>query len=1027
MRILFFTHYYPPEVNAPATRTYEHCVRWAKAGHDVTVVTCAPNCPDGVVFSGYKNRLLRQVEMIDGVRVIRIWTYIAPNAGTVRRIANYVSYMVSAVLACIRLKRSDVVIATSPQFFCGWAGVFASWLKRSSFVLEIRDIWPESIEAVGALQNRRLLRFLEWLERMMYRSANHIVAVGNGYRDKILEKVAVKDRISVITNGVDLNFFKQREPDLNLLKKWGIQDKFVCSYIGTIGMAHGLEVTLEAAKILKQKGRTDIAFCLVGDGASRERLQEEAKEAGVDDVVIFPGRLPKDQMPSVIASSNACLVHLKGCQLFGTVLPSKIFETMAMGRPVIMGVRGEALNIVLEAKAGLEMEPDSAESLVESVEKIADAPNLATELSQAARDYVAKHYNRDILAKRFAQLLADVTSTKKTSRSPSWRKKAYRWYYILRYYRFSQLILRLISIGKRQLLRITGGQRYRRPLTTPPAIRQNPALYKLAVQSLNGRRARGSSQNAQNIAQGRFVFLNKQIDLPTPIDWRLDSNSNVDHLWRFHLHYHEFILDLLAEGIDSKDSKWFDLLWDIVTDWIENNPLDDNRVLLDAWHPFCISRRLPTWIMAWTISPPDEAVRATIIESMVNQMRFLEDHLELDLQGNHLLENLRAMILVGSFFDGPDADRWLKKGSMVLHRELTKQILPHGEHFERSPMYHALMLQVVLDIRDATAELLPDTSKLCAEAASKMANFLANILHPDHRIPLLSDSCLDESPPEDQLLDRAAVPRARPNQPCIGDYWTYRQGNDFLLFDAGQVGADSLPAHAHADLLTIEASAEGCRFIVDSGVFDYNDTDIRNYCRSTAAHNVIQIDDTDQCDIWSRFRMGYRGHTASLEHGTTGNFQWGRASHDAYKRIRIPKVDRWIACCPDGPWICADRPIGAGKHKLTNRLHFHPDVTVTKTGLDKVKLEVAGRIRWLNFLTPGEISITMQPYCPRFGEQLESPVVTWLSNTYLPAVCVWCISPNGATGELAIDQKTESDVVLLWTENGSKTILRPFD
>ncbi|NQT41243.1 MAG: glycosyltransferase family 4 protein [Planctomycetes bacterium] len=408
MRILFLSHYFPPEVNAPATRTFEHCVRWAQAGHDVTVVTCAPNCPDGVVYEGYRNRLRRQVEMIEGVRVVRVWTHLAPNAGTLRRIANFLSYMVCAVLASIRLRRPDVVVATSPQFFCGWAGVLVSWLKWRPLVLEIRDIWPESIRAVGAMRNRPLLWVLERLERWMYRSARHIVAVGNGYRDKVLEKVDIPERISVITNGVDLQQFTPAEPDSRFLRRWNLEGKFVCSYIGTIGMAHGLEVVLAAANLLKQKGRDDIRFCLVGDGASRERLQEQAEQDGVAEMVVFTGRQPKEQMPPILASSGACLIHLKKCELFGTVLPSKIFETMAMGRPIIMGVGGEARDIVIAAGAGLPMEPDSAESLVATVERLADDPAFATDRGQQARQYVAEHFNRDALAARFLTLLHEV-------------------------------------------------------------------------------------------------------------------------------------------------------------------------------------------------------------------------------------------------------------------------------------------------------------------------------------------------------------------------------------------------------------------------------------------------------------------------------------------------------------------------------------------------------------------------------------------------------------------------------------------
>jgi len=405
VKILFFTHYFPPESNAPAARTHEHCVRWAREGHDVTVVTCAPNCPSGVVFAGYRNRLRRQVETVEGVRVVRVWTYVAPNAGTVRRIANYVSYMLSAIIVSLRLPRPDVVIATSPQFFCGWAGVWASRLKRAPFVLEIRDIWPESIGTVGAIRNRFILWYLEWLERRMYRAADHIVAVGEGYKARIVERMGTKgkrfaDQVSVVTNGVDLEQFVPQVRDEEFLREFGLAGKFVCSYIGTIGMAHGLEVVIEAARQLKSLGRDDIRFCLVGDGAQRERLQVAARDAGVADVVVFTGRQPKERMPAVLASSDACLVHLRGCELFGTVIPSKIFETMAMGRPIIMGVRGEAREIVAAANAGLAMEPDSAESLVECVTRLADDRGLRAELGGSAREFVEQHYNRDKLALR---------------------------------------------------------------------------------------------------------------------------------------------------------------------------------------------------------------------------------------------------------------------------------------------------------------------------------------------------------------------------------------------------------------------------------------------------------------------------------------------------------------------------------------------------------------------------------------------------------------------------------------------------
>jgi glycosyltransferase involved in cell wall biosynthesis len=319
------------------------------------------------------------------------------------------------VVASLRLPRPEVVIATSPQFFCGWAGVWASRLKRAPLVLEIRDIWPESIEAVGALRNRMLLRCLERLERRMYRAAREIVTVGNGYRENIRGKIASDRRISVITNGVDLTRFAPMPPDTQFLKKWSLEGKFICSYLGTIGMAHGLEVVLEAATKFKSQGRDDIRFVLAGDGAARRQLMEAAQNAGLTGMVVFPGRLSREEAPSVLASSHAALVHLKKFELFTTVIPSKIFETMAMGRPIIMGVEGESRDIVLEAGAGLPMEPNCPDSLVACVTRLADDPALLRSLGEAGRRSVAEQFSRDVLAGRYLELLTRVVNGEPTT------------------------------------------------------------------------------------------------------------------------------------------------------------------------------------------------------------------------------------------------------------------------------------------------------------------------------------------------------------------------------------------------------------------------------------------------------------------------------------------------------------------------------------------------------------------------------------------------------------------------------------
>ncbi len=406
MRILFLSHYFPPEGNAPAARTYDNCVRWAKAGHAVTVVTGVPSHPAGVVFAGYRNRL-RQRETVDGVEVVRVGTYLAANRGTTRRILNYVSYMLSASAFASALPRADVVVATSPQFFCGWAGVLTSRLRSAPFVLEIRDLWPESISAVGALRNRRLLAFLERLERTMYRAATHVVTVGQGYRRELLARGVPDARLTVIPNGIDLTRFAPRPPDAELKRSLGLDGRFVVGYSGTIGMASGLDVVLRAAHRLREVGRDDVAFLLVGDGAVREELTAQARRAGLERVV-FAGRQDPARMPAFLSVCDVCLVHLRKLELFATVLPSKIFEAAGMARPILIGVGGEAREIVERAECGEYVEPENDGALVEAVLRLAADPARRAALGEAGRAYVARHHDRDRLAADYLALLARV-------------------------------------------------------------------------------------------------------------------------------------------------------------------------------------------------------------------------------------------------------------------------------------------------------------------------------------------------------------------------------------------------------------------------------------------------------------------------------------------------------------------------------------------------------------------------------------------------------------------------------------------
>jgi glycosyltransferase involved in cell wall biosynthesis len=403
MRILFLSHYFHPEGNAPGTRVHELTRRWAAAGHEVVVITGVPNVPDGVPYEGYENRLYQR-EVLAGVDVRRVWTYLAANKGTSRRILNFVSFMVSATLAACFVRRPDVVIATSPQFFCGWAGVLVSRLRRRPFVLEIRDLWPESIVAVGAMRNPRIIRVLEWLEKVMYAAADRIVTVGPGYREGLVARGVDETSITIIPNGVDSALFSAREDDGRLREEWGLGDRFVCAYVGTVGMGSGLEVALRAARLLAAQGRDDVRLLIVGDGAVRAELAAEADAEGLRSVV-FTGRLPKARMPEVLAASDACLVHLSRTDLFKTVLPSKIFEAAAMRRPIVLGVEGFAAELVGEADAGICIQPENEAELVQAVTELAGDPERRERLGENGLERIAGRYDYDALARRYLELL----------------------------------------------------------------------------------------------------------------------------------------------------------------------------------------------------------------------------------------------------------------------------------------------------------------------------------------------------------------------------------------------------------------------------------------------------------------------------------------------------------------------------------------------------------------------------------------------------------------------------------------------
>lgn len=408
MHILFLSDNFPPEVNAPASRTFEHCREWVKAGHQVTVITCAPNFPKGEVFGGYRNRLW-QAEEMSGIRVIRVWTYITANEGFLKRILDYMSFMLSAFLASLFVRKVDIIIGTSPQFFTAVAAYMTSLLKRRPWIFELRDIWPESIRTVGAMRSSRVLDLLEKLELFLYRRANAIVAVTHAFRDNLVARGIDGGKIFVVTNGVDTSRFAPREKDPELVAKLGLQGKFVAGYIGTHGMAHALETILNAAcKIRTEAGGDRFRFLFLGDGSNKAELVARAADDGLDNV-IFVDTVPKDEVVRYWSLLDASIIHLRRSPLFETVIPSKLFECMGMGIPVLHGVRGESAMIATQEQVGLTFEPENAVDLCRVLKFLVSEP-AALQKFRDNGPVAAARYDRRALAGDMLGILQKVAA-----------------------------------------------------------------------------------------------------------------------------------------------------------------------------------------------------------------------------------------------------------------------------------------------------------------------------------------------------------------------------------------------------------------------------------------------------------------------------------------------------------------------------------------------------------------------------------------------------------------------------------------
>lgn len=400
MRILFLTDNFPPEVNAPANRTYEHCKEWVKQGADITVITCFPNFPKGKVYPGFKNKLY-QKETMDGIKVIRVWTYITANEGFVKRILDYISFAIAAFFAGLFVK-TDLIVATSPQFFTAISGWFLHIFKRKKWVMEVRDLWPESIVAVGAMKKNAFIRFFEKVEKHLYKSADRIVVVTDAFKVKIIERGITGDKIFVHKNGANLEMYQPDSKPQDLVQKYQLQNKFVLAYIGTHGLAHGLDFILQSAQKL-QNSHPQIFFLFMGDGANKQNLIDLSKKLQLNNV-LFLDSVDKKQVLNYLNLMDVALVNLKKSDTFLTVIPSKIFEAAAVKKPILLGLMGETMQIINHYEAGLCFEPENEADFIEKTITLATNPEIYQK-SVKGCEKLAQDFDRNKIATQMLKTL----------------------------------------------------------------------------------------------------------------------------------------------------------------------------------------------------------------------------------------------------------------------------------------------------------------------------------------------------------------------------------------------------------------------------------------------------------------------------------------------------------------------------------------------------------------------------------------------------------------------------------------------
>jgi uncharacterized heparinase superfamily protein len=520
------------------------------------------------------------------------------------------------------------------------------------------------------------------------------------------------------------------------------------------------------------------------------------------------------------------------------------------------------------------------------------------------------------------------------------------YFHTLRYLKPGQILGRLVF----RLAR-------RRPDLRPaPPLRQTSARWICC--------ARRSSMSGAT----SFRFLSVERSLSAATDW---NRADWPKLWLYNLHYFD---DLNADGAAARLS-WHRVL---IARWIAENP----PAAGNGWEPYALSLRLVNWVK-WALC--GDALEPDAAHSLAVQARWLMGRLEWHLLGNHLLANAKALVFAGTFFSGPEADAWREQGLAILRREHAEQILRDGGHFERSPMYHSIILEDLLDLIQLAARF-PGAADAALVAqwrrqAADMLNWLAAMTHPDGEIALFNDAAFGIAPPPAALaayatalgLDVPAAPRSPLTRLDDSGYVRAQKGEAVLMADVGEIGPDYLPGHAHADTLSFELSLYGQRVVVNSGTSEYGLGPERLRQRGTAAHSTVQIGDTDSSEVWSGFRVARRARPVGLAAGEEADTLMVTCAHDGYRRLPGRPLHRRTWRMTAQALRVSDAIEGEFDGAVA-RYHFHPAVMVSADdGRGMLRLPDGHTIRWS--ATGGAARVVPSTWHPEFGRSLASACI----------------------------------------------------